>query len=580
MNDMPGHSHLDRREAAFSMYEFVTLIAAAVVLIAFRLHAFDLPLETDECNYAVIGGRLLAGDHLYVDVWDHQPFGVFALFAAAIAFFGDAPVVFRCLALTSSLVSLGLVHAIARRCGGRFAGVAAAILFAMVSADPGSAGEGCNREIFMNTLILAAWFVALRSEGTQLAWIAVSGVLLALASSIKTIVAVHWLILALWIVMIAWRQAGRGGRFRRGLVCLAVFGAGPAVFWLGALVYFAGTHRLREFVDAVFLFNLGYSASSEAFWMRFLRFFAPERHPYTFDSALPVWIGGLLGLTWLVVLGLRGRRVQDWAVVLLSVASYLAVCLPGRFWPHYYYLLIPCLVLCFAVAVGSVGLPLGKARPDGMRSGVAAVPGGGRNQPQNASIVDRLGFIGQRSRPARVLRIGVFSVIFIWLAVTVWGDYLSQPPFGITVKRYNSRDFWGRGQGENVARVTDPQDEIFVYGNEAEIYYYSKRRCASRFTMITGIGEGYPGADKRRTEMMNDLRRNPPRVILVMFDENPFEAWKAFMKFYYGDPVGWDFNDRTGKPIMFVVVRKDAPIESIDWNWDRSSVGGWMRGAR
>ncbi|KKK62157.1 hypothetical protein LCGC14_3007150, partial [marine sediment metagenome] len=37
-----------------------------------RLHAFAVPLETDECNYAYIGSRLLAGDRLYLDVWDHH----------------------------------------------------------------------------------------------------------------------------------------------------------------------------------------------------------------------------------------------------------------------------------------------------------------------------------------------------------------------------------------------------------------------------------------------------------------------------------------------------------------------------
>ena len=65
---------------------------ALVVLILFRLHAFGLPLETDECNYAYFGARLLEGDWLYVDLWDHQPPGVFVLFAGIIAVFGDDPI--------------------------------------------------------------------------------------------------------------------------------------------------------------------------------------------------------------------------------------------------------------------------------------------------------------------------------------------------------------------------------------------------------------------------------------------------------------------------------------------------------
>ena len=50
--------------------EYAAVVAAILILVAFRLHAFDLPLETDESNYAYIAARLLAGDRLYVDVRD------------------------------------------------------------------------------------------------------------------------------------------------------------------------------------------------------------------------------------------------------------------------------------------------------------------------------------------------------------------------------------------------------------------------------------------------------------------------------------------------------------------------------
>ena len=155
---LQDESHRDRTVTAL---EVAGLVAAAVVLVLFRRHAFDLPLETDECNYAYIGARLLTGDLLYVDVWDHQPFGVFTLFASVIAVFGDDPLVFRWLAVMFSGASLLLVHAIVRRGVGKSAAFVAAILFALVSSDPGTAGEGCNREIFMNTFVLAAWYLAL-----------------------------------------------------------------------------------------------------------------------------------------------------------------------------------------------------------------------------------------------------------------------------------------------------------------------------------------------------------------------------------------------------------------------------------
>ncbi len=182
----------------------------------------------------------------------------------------------------------------------------------------------------------------------------------------------------------------------------------------------------------------------------------------------------------------------------------------------------------------------------------------------------------------RAVVLVVFGAFTAWLAYTEYRDYLSQPPFGITVKRYNSRDFWGRAQGENIRRVTDPGDTIFVYGNEAEIYYYAQRRCASRFTMITGISEGYAGVEARREIMMRELEAAPPRLILVVFDQDLFPRWRDFLHAHYDEPVGWDLRDGTDHeggtydPIMFVLARRDAPIAEINWNWDRAAVGGWL----
>ncbi len=529
--------------------EYAAVVAAGAILVVFRLHAFDLPLETDECNYAYIGARLLAGDRLYVDVWDHQPFGVFALFAAVIAAVGDAAHVFRFTAMGFSLVSLLLVYAILRRLAGRGAAILGAMLFALVSSDPGTGGEGCNREIYMNTFILAGWYFAVRSTAHLRLRLFGSGCALAIASSLKTIVAVHWVFLAVWIAV---DESGRSIESRRVpevVQRLAWFASGPLILWGAAFAYFAATGRSHEFVDAVFEFNLGYSDSSEPFLMRFVRFFAPIKHQFIFDSALPLWIGAIAASVWLIFESAVHRNFRCLAAASLLSASYVATCLPGRFWPHYYYLLLPALVMAVSMLV-----------------------------VRCAAWVQH--DLARRSPFGSLARIALYALFPVSVAATETRDFLLQPPFGITVKRYNSRDFWGKAQGENVASVTDPGDTVFVFGNDAEIYYYSHRRCASRYTMITGLAAGMPGADERRRVLMQELRAAPPRLIAVLFDEQPWEEWKAFLREYYTDPVGWDFNDKTREPIMFVVARKDLPIQPIDWDWDRSAVGGWQLGER
>jgi hypothetical protein len=519
------------------------LILAAFILIIFRLHAFALPLETDECNYAYTAGRLLEGDRLYVDVWDHQPPGVFVLFGAAIAMFGDEPVVFRSLAMVFSLASMLLLAGIGRVLRGRWCGAAAALLFALTSADPGTAGEGCNREIFMNTFVLAAWYAAARADWPAGRRALLAGLALGLGSVIKTVLVVHWVALAPVLLLAV--PAG-GSRGRTALRTLVLFAGGPAAVWLLTGTYFAVTSRWHAFVDAVFLFNVGYAGGEGSLLGRFAAFFSPEGHPFTFDSAIALWIAGAAAAVWLVVRIVTRRDVAAALGLALALASFVAACLPAHFWPHYYYLLIPALVLALAIAFGD-GLG-----PDRRR----LWPLSGRSKASLGALVVLLGFV----------------------AYGQYRDYLSQPPFGITVKRYNSRDFWGRAMGEKVRAVTDPDDTIFVSGSDTGVYYYAQRRCASRYTMITGLAEGYPGVVQRRQVLLDELTANPPRLVLLLFDQPPFPGWKEFLDEHYGQPVGMDFHDRREEVIMFVLTRKDRPIAAQDpayWNWHRREVGGW-----
>jgi len=536
---------------------WVCLAVASATLVMFRLHALDLPLETDECNYAYIGARLLEGESLYVDVWDHQPFGVFVMFAGVIALFGHDPIVFRLLALAFSLVSLWLIFAMLRRSFDLPTAVTGALLFAVSSSDPGTAGEGCNREIYMNTAVLAAWYLAsLRPIAPRLSLLGV-GIALALGSAIKTILAIHWLLLAVYLAVVVWVRQPPGVRTRKTIETLVLLALGPIALWAGALAYFWVTGRAGEFVDAVFLFNLSYAGGGEGGLSRLVEFFAPQRHPFIFDSALPLWIGGLVATVWLALRCLRfgeSRRASDISkpatvtrregtilIVFMVAASFLAVCTPGRFWPHYYYLLIPPLALACAA--------------------------GARELAE---------FAGNRETVCAGAPIVVSAILLILLCLTEYREYLSQPPFGITIERYNSRDFWGKAMGEKVKEVTQPQDSVFVFGSDTGTYYYSDRRCASRYTMVTGVSSAFAGADSRRKILLGELREHKPRVILILLDEKPFEGWLKFLEEFY-EPIGLDHHDRTGEIILYVYGLKDHPVKTIDWNWDRSQVGGWLQ---
>lgn len=591
----------------------IVFILAAGILVAFRLHAFSLPLETDECNYAYIAGRLLAGDKLYVDVWDHQPPGVFVLFAGATAVFGQQDYVYRGLAMAASLASLGLIASLVHRSYGRFAAGVAALAFAVVSSDPSTAGDGCNREIYMNLFGLAAVSLLARA-GTTRRSVLLAGLLFGVSSAFKTVAAAQWVTFALWMATGGFASRGRVGsgsmtpsvdeplpgghgsvrepfltRARRGCLCAAWFAVGPGAVWLCLLLYFAATDRGQAFVEAVFEYNVGYSRVFAGWQDRFIVRFVQPRFD-VFTSAWPLWVAafpailivanrerrrrwaeihgnaggqddprreyeeaaahgsrgplpdgrgsdGRRGVGWTIpTLGDR-RWCADGPILVYCLGSYLAVCLPGLFWPHYYHLLVPGFVLVCAAGCGLL--------PRASRS---------------------------EARPLRREWARLLVVVGSLLALVgfEWHHYLSVPLGDIVLPHpvYRYRQRWAQAHGQRVAALTNPDDTIFVWGQDAGIYYYAGRRAASRYTMVGALLDTATGHAARRETLLTELAARRPRLVLIT--EREFDELARFLQAHYWQAGPRAVDNKDDNPqiaILRVLMDRQNPIESIDWEW-------------
>ncbi len=511
------------------------LIVAVGVLIIFRCHAFSLPLENDECNYAYIGGRLLAGDRLYEEVWDHQPPGVFVLFAGLEALFGSSDGVFRWAATGFSIVSLVLAYVIVRREYGLASAALAVGVFAITSADPGTAGEGCNREIYMNTLALAALAVLTSRAGSGRQHLFATGLLLGLGSVLKTVVAAQWLPLTVWATVRCWRKRRSAGAAVGTVVWL---GIGPALIWALVFLYFTLTGRLATFFDAVFAFNVGYSAVEAGFLGRLTGFLSQPID--IFGSALPLWIAGAFALPGLGLFLRRRATSADGAIIAYALGSFLAVCLPGKFWPHYYYLLHPSLVLLPAALLGRVAQPVTSPRG----------------------------------------RIAVGAVVVLWVGAVLlsqFRSYLGRAPERITAPHlvYRYRQAWARAQGERVGRLTDPGDTVFIWGRDAGVYHYSGRQCASRYTMVGALADTARGYERRRATLLRELQARRPR--LVLYKENAFDELNLFLDTNYviAGPHWVDRDDHDPeRPVMIALMDRERPVDFIDWEWPPSEEAG------
>jgi hypothetical protein len=513
-------------ESGWSLPDWIMLAALGLLIVAVRFHAFDLPLENDEANYAYTAGRLLEGDRLYVDIWDHQPYGVFLTWAGLISLFGNADIVFRLASAFCVVISGWLLYGIVRGfCGWRGATLGG-VMFALGCAAPGMAGEGCNREIFMNLFALAAVWKLSGDLGARN--ILSAGMLLGICSAFKTVAAAQWIALAVGLVL----QPEDGGKARTKARRLLIFAAGPALIWTLSFAYFAVTDRWNEFINAVFLYNLEYSKGSGGL-VRFIDFFRHLPGRNIWDGTWIVWILAGIGIV-IVAANSISARVEDsirpqasspGLIVAYLVGSYFAVCLPGQFWHHYYLLMWPSLVMVVAFA---------------------------------ACMIRR-----------RVVFRASGIVVVVLLALCQWPTYFSRTGLDITEFRYHGQDYWGRVQGRTLARVTDPGDEVFVYGNHAGVYHYSRRKCASRFTMVGALKGDDQASLEKRLLLLNELETRRPRVIMLA--DLPFEELGKFLGLHYVQaPGGFDMHDeRPSDMIMIVWMDPQRPIESADWNWNR-----------
>lgn len=511
------------------------LLVPVALLILFRLHAFGGPLETDECNYAYIGERLLAGDRLYVDLWDHQPPGVFLLFSGLIAVIGKSETAIRAFAMVWALATCLLIYRCVRSGLGPRAAWFAALLYAFASSDPGMAGEGANREIYMNALAMGGLALLLpvrrgdQAVPRSLVRVGLSGVLLGLASTIKTVAAAQWLCLAVALGLWQWRRERQP--LRRVALLILVFGLGPALIWAGLFLYFAATDRLTLFWEAVFAYNVGYSGLGSGILGRFGAFFTRWD---VFRTALPLWLGGAAGL---IIAAVQWRRRAPWSVlvVAMTVGSYIATSLPGLFWNHYYLLTLPCLAILAAALFDAVS-PAGATTP----------------KPTNRRQVTAVAF-------AVTLCSALLACQALW--------YLLAPTDAVGFPRYRGpRMLWVRDQAAHLATVTEPDDTVFVWGRaDTGMYYYADRRCASRFTMIGGLIGDDPATRQRQSLLLADLARHPPRVIVIKLSKHnpPFPDLQRFLQKHRYVSAGRD----PGR--MEVLCDVERPIPRIDWTWSR-----------
>ncbi len=512
----------------------VLIIAIMGLTWILRMQFWGQPFQMDEGGYAYEAWVMGQGLVPYKDVYEHKPPGILVLYNLAFLLSGPSALSVKVLASIYTLGTVLAIFLVARKLAGSAAGCFAALLFAIFSSGPNIGGGSVNTEVFMVLpYTLAAYSFLKAIETGRRDGYFFAGLWTGLACTIKQVALVNLLWVAGYLLVRMWRAKEWDIRARVVTDGLWVM-VGAVLPWIPFVLYFYVKGALKEFYFWQVSFNLGYISSGHQNFPNFFIFFDRFREVLSENSLL--WLFALTGIGWgrqELSVGLRSGQTaassspkpMAWTLMATwPVFSFLGVALGGRFYDHYFIQMIPSLAV-----LGGVGLQvlIYKIRSLG---------------------VDVL------KRPAAPIMAGIFAWAFVVFIITDAPYYFKYNGDQISYHQYKTPLFSvTRFIGMYLKKHTQPDDLVFVWRVNPEINFYALRKSPVPSIVFVYWGSMMPWDPHE--EVMQSLKRTPPKFIVAMEPMNGFTALVEYVHQHYQEENAPDFDTLKGL-IPFQVYRR------------------------
>ena len=418
----------------------------------------------DEGIYQAIGQVVRRGGILYRDAWDNKPPLLYLIYAL---FNGDQfPL--RFLSLIFTLLAIVVFYLLAQKVFPKRPKIAffTTLLFAILNSLPLLEGNIANSENFMLFPTVLAFYLTFKNfPKVKTSFLLVSGLLLSLAFLFKIVAIFDFGALFLFLAIGLWDQ--------RKLQIKAVIKLSLGFLLLVGLatLIFLTQGTLKEFLSAAFSQNVSYVAWGNKFL-----------------NAWGAMILKLLLLALFCLFLLLKRTGLDKGRLLIFLwwsFSLFNAFFAGRPWTHYLLVLVPSFCLL-------------------------------------------LGLFFQTSRARLLTAILILSTLYLavtkfWLYEQTLGYYPNFFSFILGRKTLSEyRSFWGEhvNRDYRVAQFltlkTSPDEPVFVWGNNAQVYALAKRPPASRYVVAYHMHFS-PQAEK---ETIQDLLKTQPQYFVVLLPQS------------------------------------------------------------
>ena len=453
-------------------WRFEAAVLAIIALLPLLFFALirNNPFERDEGVYATIAQGLLRDNVPYRDLFDNKPPLVFGWYALSFLLFGETVAAPRIIAAVMLSLTSVAVYAQTRLLLARGAALLAAVFFGLATGLPFVALHANTEAYMLLPLVGSLFAITMGMRGRRQWWFMLAGVCAGMAVLTKQVAV--WNLLALSVVAVFWRWPA--DRSWRAIVPAAYVLGGATLAVSLVAIPFALNGALGDFIYASVVYNYRYLSVLASFQRVFIMTRSLLFALFFLALAGPLVVGAIAGLVTL----LRARRVSLWyAFAAWVVACGLGVATGGRFYPHYFLQLIPAMAILTAVFVH-----------------------------------DR--FRNRRSFPVHRWTLLATGVLVIVSAVASGLLYVvpERTEQTFSESAYEQRE-WEESSRELAAYVaarTEPNDRIFNYGRESQLYFYADRLPATRY--FYDWAYGYDKGTALTT--VNDLRRDPPEYII------------------------------------------------------------------
>ena len=449
-----------------------------LLTLALRTPLLSIPFERDEGEYAYIAWRMEHHELPYRDWIDQKPPAIFWVYRTALLLPMDAVSAAHFMALLFAAAAACALFILGRRFMADAWAFLAGILFMLLSADPLLYGTEANTEMFMLlplVLSLLAFFSATKATDrrSELAYAVIVGAFIGIATAFKQVAAVQWPFLVLMYPLFA-----DGKRTVGRMICFLLFSAaGIAIVWASIVGYFVANHGLNGFIYSVFTLNSHYVQATP--WPRRLMLLSATLKLLMADE-IPVWIFCCAGLAWIW----RKKRWNElWFFLAWLTASAAGVSASGYYYQHYFQQMIP--VVCLLAALGAQGIETS---------------------------------LSWEVFPRWLRFAGVTAVLVVPVLVAFYPFLFSYSPGESADKIFGTHPAEKKLLAARLAQITKPEDKVFIFGCEPEIYFYARRTCATRYIFLFPFY--WPHADLKEEEIKtaNEITTNEPAAALYLPD--------------------------------------------------------------